>query len=64
VGEGFDHPVLEIQVENPDKIPVSRRILVGRPAGGPDESMFARVSGVNATFVVAGRTVEALRAGW
>jgi hypothetical protein len=64
LGEGFDHPVLEIQVENPDKIPVSRRILVGRPAGGPDESMFARVSGVNATFVVAGRTVEALRAGW
>jgi hypothetical protein len=64
LGEGFDRPVLEIQVENPDTTPVSKRILVGGPAGGPDESTFARVSGVNATFVVAGRTIEALRAGW
>jgi hypothetical protein len=65
LGEGFDRPVLEIEVENSDKTTAtSKRILIGAPAGGPDEGAFARVSGVNATFVVAGHTVDALRAGW
>ncbi len=61
--EGFDRPTLEIQLEGRGE-GAARRIAIGAPTGEPDESYFARVSGVDATFAVSTRTVEALLAGW
>jgi hypothetical protein len=61
--EGFDLPTLEIQVADRSAA-FTRRIIIGAPIGSSDDGYFARVSGVNATFAVGGRTVEALLAGW
>jgi hypothetical protein len=62
--EGFDSPTLEIQLASGSAPSVLRRIMIGAPIGSPDDGYFARVSGVNATFALGGRTVNALLAGW
>ncbi len=62
--EGFDFPTLEIELASRSAPSVVRRIIVGAPIGSPDDGYFARVSGVNATFALGGRTVGALLAGW
>lgn len=63
-GEGFDSPTLEIQLASKSAPSVVRRIVIGAPIGTPDDGYFARVSGVNATFALGGRTVDALLSGW
>jgi hypothetical protein len=62
--EGFDLPTLEILLAGRGAPSLTRRIVIGAPIGKADDGYFARVSGVNATFAVDGRTVEALLAGW
>jgi hypothetical protein len=64
--EGFDFPTLEIQVASRGEWAGAsgRRIVIGARAANPDDGYFARVSGVDATFAVGDRTVDALLAGW
>jgi hypothetical protein len=64
-GEGFDSPTLEIQVAGRGEGAASgRRIVIGARMANAGDGYFARVSGVDATFAVGDRTVDALLAGW
>jgi hypothetical protein len=64
--EGFEHPVLEIDVEarRDGGGAAVRKIFIGALAPDADDGYFARVAGVDATFVVDRRPVDAIMGGW
>lgn len=65
-GEGFDAPTLEIQLTSRGGSSEApwKRIVIGARAANSDDGYFARVSGVDATFALSDRAVDALLAGW
>jgi uncharacterized protein DUF4340 len=64
--EGFEKPTLEIQLTSraSGAAGATRRIVVGARTVDMDDCYFARTSGVDATFAVSARTVDALVTGW